>query len=144
MFPGCLKLRPQTCFCLLFANILDWQERLGSTRFLPVDSPCFYGAPMSLLNLSTCTMACGRIALVLQCLGTVLQACLPPHVEWPPPSRALICRPVAELVPFWPLQTGVSSGNFGERPTSPPVFLFSGILKYGIDYLFIYLFIVFF
>lgn len=128
MSPDCLKLKPQTCFCQLFANILDWQECLGSTGFLPVDSPWFYGVPVSLLGLSTCTLPWGMIALLLQCLCCKPAHCL--HIAWPLP---LICRPVAELVPFWLQQTGVSSGSFGERTTNPPVFLFSHILKYGME-----------
>lgn len=78
------------------------------------------------------------IALVLPCL---LELCHNPvvhclHVEWPPTAcRAGLWSAGQWLSsPFGHGKQGCTSESSRQRTTNPTVFLFSGILKYGMEY----------
>lgn len=80
MSPDCLKLRPQTCFCQLLANILDWQVNVPTEH--RSSSPGFT------LFLWVTEEAVGSVFLQDGCFGFLqwpLELCL--HLGWPLPPR---------------------------------------------------------
>lgn len=127
MSPDCLKLRPQTCFCQLLAYILDRQGNVP--REYQSSSRGF------ILFLWGANEPVGSIFVQGDCfgsavsLGTVLQAAHCLHVQRLLPPMALACRLVGEF-----LFGHNKQGGSGERAANPPVSLFSGILKYGMEY----------
>jgi hypothetical protein len=100
---------------------------------LSVDSPCFYWVPGSLLSLSTYTLACRMVALVLQCL---LELCCYPVLNFKcavASSSQGFSLQANGWVPFRHSKQGCPQEALGKKTTNPTVFLFSCILKYEME-----------